>query len=60
MHTLIENYRNLTAEHCGSGAMRNLSFHYCELDLPEGVMFGLGSGLDGICFTFDEATPSLM
>ncbi len=60
MRTLIDNYRNLTAEHCGSGAMRNLLFHYCELDLPEGVVFGLGSGLDGMCFTFDEASPPLM
>ncbi|MGI9295424.1 MAG: BtrH N-terminal domain-containing protein [Pseudomonadales bacterium] len=48
MRTLIENYRNLTAEHCGSGSMRNLLYHYCGLELEESVVFGLGSGLDCI------------
>lgn len=60
MRTLIDNYRNLTAEHCGSGAMRNLLYHYCGLELAEGVVFALGSGLDGMCFMFDEASPPLM
>ena len=46
MRVLIDSYRNLTAEHCGSGSMRNLIYHYCGLELDEAVVFGLGSGLD--------------
>ena len=60
MRCLIENYRNQTAEHCGSGSMRNLIYHYCQLDLPEAVIFGLGSGLDCMYFTFAEAQPPFM
>ena len=40
MRILIDNYRNLTAEHCGSGSMRNLVYHFCQLELPEGVIMG--------------------
>jgi len=46
MRHLIESYRNLPGEHCGSTAMRNLLNHYCALDIAEEVAFGLGSGLD--------------
>ncbi len=46
MKHLIDNYRNLPGDHCGSTAMRNLLFHYCDLDLAEEVVFGLGSGID--------------
>ncbi|GAB5413506.1 MAG: BtrH N-terminal domain-containing protein [Congregibacter sp.] len=60
MRVLIENYRNLTAGHCGSGAMRNLLFHYTGLDLEEGVIFGLGSGLDTVYFDFAAAEPPFM
>lgn len=60
MRALIENYRNLTAGHCGSGSMRNLIFHYTGLDLPEGVVFGLGSGLDTIFFTYPDESPPYM
>jgi hypothetical protein len=44
--TLIESYRNHPGEHCGSVAMRGLLEHYCGLQLPENVVFGLGAGLD--------------
>ncbi len=37
MNAMIENFRIVPAGHCGSGSMRNLLFHYCKLDLPEGV-----------------------
>lgn len=57
MRTLIENYRNLPAGHCGSGAMRNLIYHYCGLDLEEGVVFGLGAGLDSVYFDYQRAAP---
>jgi hypothetical protein len=60
MRILIDNYRNLTAEHCGSGSMRNLVYHYCRIELPEGVIFGLGSGLDCLFFGMPEATPPFM
>jgi hypothetical protein len=60
MRVLIENYRNLTAGHCGSGAMRNLIYHYCGLDLPEAVVFGLGAGLDSVFFTIDGVKPPFM
>ena len=60
MRVLIDNYRNLTSEHCASGAMRNLLYHYCKLELDEAVVFGLGSGLDCIFFSLPSAaTPSL-
>jgi hypothetical protein len=51
MKVLIEGYRNVTGEHCGSAAMRNLLHHYCGLDLPEEVIFGLGSGIDFLLVT---------
>ncbi|WOJ97046.1 BtrH N-terminal domain-containing protein [Congregibacter brevis] len=60
MRALIENYRNLTAGHCGSGSMRNLIFHYTGLELDEGVIFGLGSGLDAVYFDYPHADPPYM
>lgn len=60
MQTLIENYRNLTAGHCGSGAMRNLLFHYSGLELGEGVVFGLGAGLDCLFFSVPGVSPPYM
>ena len=60
MRVLIENYRNQTAGHCGSGAMRNLLNHYCDLDLPEAVVFGLGAGLDSVFFTIPGVKPPFM
>ncbi|EAQ98109.1 BtrH N-terminal domain-containing protein [Congregibacter litoralis] len=60
MRVLIENYRNLTAGHCGSGSMRNLIYHYTGLALDEGVVFGLGSGLDAVYFDYAHADPPYM
>jgi hypothetical protein len=60
MRAMIENFRILPAGHCGSGAMRNLIYHYCRLDLEEGVVFGLGAGLDSVFFTYRNATPPFM
>jgi hypothetical protein len=57
---MIEDYRNIPAGHCGSGAMRNLIYHYCGLELEEGVVFGLGAGLDAVFFTYPEETPPIM
>jgi hypothetical protein len=45
MRTLITGYRSFPGEHCGSVAMRGLLNHYCGLELPEDVVFGLGAGL---------------
>jgi hypothetical protein len=60
MRHLIENYRNLTAGHCGSGSMRNLLYHYCKLDLPEGVIFGLGAGIDSVYMPAMGVEPPFM
>jgi hypothetical protein len=57
---MIEGYRNIPAGHCGSGAMRNLIYHYCGLDLEEGVVFGLGAGLDAVFFTYQKENPPFM
>ncbi|MEH6549720.1 MAG: BtrH N-terminal domain-containing protein [Pseudomonadales bacterium] len=60
MRQMIENFRIVPAGHCGSGAMRNLIYHYCDLDLEEGVVFGLGAGLDTIFFSYEAADPPFM
>lgn len=60
MRAMIENFRIVPAGHCGSGSMRNLIYHYCGLDLEEGVVFGLGAGLDAIFFNYDNAQPYYM
>ena len=57
---MIDNFRIDPAGHCGSGAMRNLLRHYCQLDLPEGVVFGLGAGLDSVYMHFQGAEPPYM
>ncbi len=46
MRHMIEGYRSHPGEHCGSVAMRSLLEHYCQLELSEDVVFGLGSGVD--------------
>ncbi|MFC1579223.1 BtrH N-terminal domain-containing protein [Pseudomonadota bacterium] len=60
MRAMIENFRIVPAGHCGSGSMRNLIYHYCGLDLEEGVVFGLGAGLDAVFFSYDNAQPPYM
>lgn len=59
MKTMIENYRNIPGEHCGSTAMRNLLHFYCGLDLDEAVVFGLGSGLDLLTIAYSKMDPPL-
>ncbi len=60
MRAMIDDFRIVPAGHCGSGSMRNLIYHYCGLDLPEGVVFGLGAGLDAVYFEYPDATPPFM
>jgi hypothetical protein len=57
---LIDGYRNLPGEHCGSTAMRNLLFHYCGLELSEEVVFGLGAGIDFLFFKTEQIQPSTL
>ena len=57
---MIENFRIDPAGHCGSGSMRNLLRHYCQLELPEAVVFGLGAGLDSVYMAFSGAEPPYM
>lgn len=60
MKAMIHDYRNRPGEHCGSTAMRNLIQHYCGLDLPEAVVFGLGSGLDFLLLESEKIEPALL
>lgn len=60
MKTLIESYRFQTGEHCGSQSMRDLLRFYCHLDLPEEVVFGLGSGVDCIFVANERFQPALV
>lgn len=60
MRAMIDNFRIVPAGHCGSGSMRNLIYHYCGLDLEEGVVFGLGAGLDAVFFSYENAQPPYM
>jgi hypothetical protein len=59
MRTLIEGYRNIPGEHCGSTAMRNLLYFYCGLELSEEEVFGLGSGLDFLLLRNDANDPAV-
>lgn len=60
MKVILQDYINQTSEHCGSGSMRDLIRHYCALDLPEHVVFGLGAGLDAMYFPLPGNTPPFM
>jgi len=57
---LIEGYRNVPGEHCGSTAMRNLLQHYCGLELTEEEVFGLGSGLDFLIMETELFAPGIL
>jgi len=57
---LIEGYRNVPGEHCGSTAMRNLLQHYCGLELTEDEVFGLGSGLDFVLLETELFAPGTL
>jgi len=58
MKTLITNYRNIPGRHCGSTAMRNLLYHYCDLELSEEVTFGLGAGIESMFIKSDKLDPA--
>ncbi|MEM8497760.1 MAG: BtrH N-terminal domain-containing protein [Pseudomonadota bacterium] len=60
MKVILKDYVNQTSEHCGSGSMRDLIRHYCDLDLPEHVVFGLGAGLDALYFPLPGNQPPFM
>jgi hypothetical protein len=60
MKTLIDSYRSMPGEHCGSTAMRGLLHHYCGLTLPEPAVFGLGAGLDCIHLAVDGMDPAVV
>lgn len=48
---IIENYPHKRGLHCETGAIKNLLDFY-GLDLPEEMIFGIGSGYDFINFPF--------
>ena len=48
MKANIENYHSQPGAHCGSTAMASLLYHYCELELPEAAVFGLGAGVGSV------------
>jgi hypothetical protein len=58
MKTLIDGYRSFPGEHCGSVAMRGLLNHYCDLELSENAVFGLGAGLGCGLISIPEMGPS--
>ncbi|MDG2306989.1 MAG: BtrH N-terminal domain-containing protein [Candidatus Binatia bacterium] len=58
MNVSIGDYQNRPGEHCGSVAMRGLLQHYCDLDLPEPAVFGLGSGLACVYLTGPDLDPA--
>jgi len=60
MKTLIENYRNIPGEHCGSTAMMNLIAHYCDLKLSEPEVIGLGSATDFIYIKNEKNDPKVL
>ena len=60
MNTMIAEYRNLPGQHCGSTAMKNLLYYYCNLDLSEEVLFGLGSGIDCIHMFIENFNPPVL
>ncbi|MDH3687527.1 MAG: BtrH N-terminal domain-containing protein [Myxococcales bacterium] len=60
MHTLIDGYQSFPGDHCGSVAMRGLLHHYCGLSLPEGAVFGLGSGIDCGYWELPDGDPPVL
>ena len=57
---LIENYRNIPGEHCGSTAMRNLLFYYRGVELSEEEVFGLGAGADCVLIESESVVPGVL
>jgi len=60
MKTLIENYKTKPGEHCGSTAMMNLLAHYCDLQLSEDEVIGLGSATDFIYIKSELNEPKIL
>jgi len=60
MKILIDNYKNVPGKHCGSTAMRNLIAHYCDLQLTEPEVIGLGSATDFIYLKCPQSEPSIL
>ncbi len=58
MKASVAGYRNFPGEHCGSVSMRGLLRHYCDLELPEAAVFGLGSGIACVYMTGPGMDPS--
>lgn len=56
----IDGYRNVPGQHCGSTAMRNLTRHYCGLELSEAMVFGLGSGLHFLLLETELFEPGVL
>jgi len=60
MKALIKNYRNKPGDHCGSTAMMNLITHYCDLELSEPEIIGLGSATDFIYIQSEKNDPQIL
>ncbi|MFT4569443.1 MAG: hypothetical protein ACI8TX_000661 [Hyphomicrobiaceae bacterium] len=60
MKTMIDTYQSFPGEHCGSVAMRGLLNHYCDLQLPEAAVFGLGSGVDSVLIANPSMNPAVV
>jgi hypothetical protein len=59
MKTLIDGYRIRPGEHCGSASMRGLLEHYCDLELPEPAVFGLGAGVECVLLRSEAMDPRI-
>jgi hypothetical protein len=57
MKTMIDDYKIFPGDHCGSVAMRGLLNHYCDLELPEAAVFGLGSGAASVYIKGPDLNP---
>ena len=60
MKTMIDNYVSFPGAHCGSVAMRGLLNHYCDLEIPEAAVFGLGSGAASVYIKGPDLNPGAM
>ena len=60
MKSQIQGYEIFPGEHCGSVAMRGLLNHYCDLQLPEPAVFGLGSGIECLYINKGPTDPAIM
>lgn len=58
MKTLIDDFQIFPGDHCGSVAMRGLLNHYCNLELPEPAVFGLGAGIASVYLSGPDLDPA--